>query len=89
MHSVTNGSVANGGINTKFSNEINNNEYLDPLSTIKNLRLSNVNRVAIYNLKIEFLPNKFNQLKELVLNHADFSVLTETKLEDYFPNSQF
>ena len=82
MHSVTNGSVANGGINAKFSKEISNNEYLDPLSTIKNLRLSNVNRV-------EFLPNKFNQLKELVLNHVDFSVLTETKLEDYCPNSKF
>ena len=82
MHSVTNGSVANGGINAKFSKEISNNEYLDPLSTIKNLRLSNVNRV-------EFLPNKFNQLKELVLNHVDFSILTETKLEDYFPNSKF
>ena len=28
MHSVTNGSVANGSINTKFSNEINNDESL-------------------------------------------------------------
>ena len=28
MHSVTNGSVAYGGINAKFSNEINNDEFL-------------------------------------------------------------
>ena len=42
MHSLINGSVANGGINAKFSNEINNDEFLDPLFSIKNLRLSNV-----------------------------------------------
>ena len=35
IRSVTNGSVANGGINSKFSNEIINDEILDPLSTIK------------------------------------------------------
>ena len=44
MPSVTNGSLANGGISTKFSNEIKNDEFLDLLSTIKNLRLNNANR---------------------------------------------
>ena len=85
MHS----SVANGGIKAKFSDEINNDEFLNPLSTIKNLRLSNVNRVVIGNLNINSLPNKFNQLKELFLKHVDILVLTETKLDDSFPNSQF
>ena len=89
MRSVTNGSVVNGGINVKFSSEINNDEFLDPLSTIKNLRLSNVNRVVIGNLNINSLPNKFNQLKELVLKNVDILVLTETMLDDSFPNSQF
>ena len=77
------------GIKAKFSNEINNDEFLNPLSTIKNLRLSNVNRVVIDNLNINSLPNKFNQLKELVLKYVDILVLTETKLDDSFPNSQF
>ena len=89
IRSVANGSVANGGINAKFSNGINNDEFLDPLSKIKNLWLSNVNRVAISNLNINSLPNKFNQLKELVLKYADTLILTETKLDDSFPNSQF
>ena len=44
MPSVTNGSLANAGMSTKFSNKIKNDEFLDPLSTIENLRLSNVNR---------------------------------------------
>ena len=89
IHSVTNGTIVNGSINAKFSNKINNDEFLNPLSTIKNLRLSNVNRVVIGNLNINSLPNKFNQLKELVLKHVDILVLTETKLDDSFPNSQF
>ena len=41
------------------------------------------------NLTINFLPNKFNQLQELALKHVDILVLTETKLDDSFPNSQF
>ena len=89
MQSVINGSVANGGINAKFSNEINNNEFLDPLSTIKKLRLSNVKRFVIGNLNINSLPIKVNLLKELVLKYVDILVLTETKLDNSFPNSQF
>ena len=89
MHIVTNNDVANGGFNAKLSNEINNDEFLDALSTIKNLWLSNVNRVVIGNLNISSLPNKFNQLKEIVIKYVDILGLTERKLDDYFPNSQF
>ena len=89
MHIVTNDGVANGGFNAKLSNEMNNDEFLDPLSTVKNLWLSNVNRVVIGNLNISSLPNKFNQLKEIVIKYVDILGLTERKLDDYFPNSQF
>ena len=76
MQSVINGSVANGGINAKFSNEINNDEFLDPLSTIKNIWLRNVHRVVIGNLNINSLTNNFNQLKELVLKYVVILDLT-------------
>ena len=89
MHIVTNNGVANGGFNAKLSNKMNNDEFLDPLSTLKNLWLSNVNRVVIGNLNISSLPNKFNQLKEIVIKYVDILGLTERKLDDYFPNSQF
>ena len=89
MHIVTNDGVANGGFNAKLSKEMNNDEFLDPLSTVKNLWLSNVNRVVIGNLNISSLPNKFNQLKEIVIKYVDILGLTERKLDDYFPNSQF
>ena len=62
---------------------------MNPLLKIKNLRLSNVNRVIIGNLNINSLTNKFDQLKEIVLKYIDILVITETKLDDTFPNAQF
>ena len=57
--------------------------------TTKNLRLSNVNRVIIGNLNINSLTNKFDQLKEIVLEYIDILVITETKLGNTFSNTQF
>ena len=51
---------------------------MNPLLKIKNLRLSNVNRVIIGNLNINSLTNKFDQLKEIVLEYIDILVITET-----------
>ena len=59
------------------------------LRKVKNLRLRNVNKVIIGNININSLPNKFEQLKELVIKHIDVLVITETKLDDSFPTSQF
>ena len=64
-----------------------NYAFLDPLSEIKNLRLSNVNKFIIRNININSLPNKFEQLKELVIKHIDVLVITETK-NDSFSTSQ-
>ena len=64
-----------------------NDASLDPLSGIKNLRLRKVNKVIIGNININSLPNKFKQLKELVMKHIDILVITETKLDDSFPTS--
>ena len=63
--------------------------HLLTLSEIKNLRLRNVNKFIIGNINIKSLPNKFEQLKDLVLKHIDVLVITETKLDDSFPTSQF
>ena len=41
------------------------------------------------NININSLPNKFEQLKKLVIKHIVVLVITETKLDDSFPNSQF
>ena len=62
---------------------------MSPLLKIKNLRLSNLNRVIIGNLNISSLTNKFDQLKEIVIEYIDILVITETKLDNTFPNAQF
>ena len=40
-------------------------------------------------LNINYVANKFNQLKELVLKFVEILVFTETKLDDSFLNLQF
>ena len=53
------------------------------------LRIRNPNKIITGNLNINPLPNKFEQLKDKVLQHIDILVLTETKLDDTFPTAQF
>ena len=55
----------------------------------KKLRIRNPNEVIIGNLNINSLPNKFEQLKDIVVQHIDILVLTETKFDDTFPTAQF
>ena len=55
----------------------------------KSIRLKDINRVIIGNLNINSLPIKFAQPQEIVLKYVDILILTETKLGDSFPTSQF
>ena len=59
------------------------------LSEIKKLRIKNTNKIIIGNLNITSLPNKFEKLKDNVIQHIDILVLTATKLNDTFPTAQF
>ena len=60
----------------------------DLLFEIKKLRIRNPNKIIIGNLNINSLPNKFEQLKDIVMQPIDILVLTETKLDDTFPAAQ-
>lgn len=75
-------------LSDKFDKSINDG-FLDPSSEIENLRLRNINKVIIDNTNINSLPNKLDQLKELVMKHIDVFDVTETKIDDTFPTSQF
>ena len=57
------------------------------LFEIKKLRIRNPNKIIIGNLNINSLPNKFEQLKDIVMQHIDILFLTE--LNDTFPTAQF
>ena len=48
----------------------------DLLLEIKKLRIRNPNKIIIKNLNKNSLPNKFEQLKDFVMQHTDILVLT-------------
>ena len=62
---------------------------IDPLLTIENVQLSNLNKVVRGSVNINSLPNKISQMKKLVEKYVDILVLSETKPNDSFPTSQF
>ena len=68
---------------------ISGNEGNDPLNFLKTLKLTNVNRIIIGQLNINSLRNKYGPLHALIRGNVDILVITETKLDESFPNSQF
>ena len=59
------------------------------ISTLKDIRASNINRLIFGHLKINSLRNKFNFLCEQIKGYADIFMLSESKLDDSFPLAQF
>ena len=71
------------------NNESINETSPNLLFEIKKLRIRYPNKIIVGNLSIKSLPNKFEQVKDIVLHHIDILVLTETKLDNTFPTAQF
>ena len=57
--------------------------------TLSEIRKNSKDKLIIGNLNINSLSNKFDQLKMIVQGKLDILVITETKLDDSFPLSQF
>ena len=84
------------GVTTRLRDSLNrsskmaiNDVFPHCITEIKNLSLSNVDKVIFGNLNINSLPNKFDQLREIELKYVDVLVIAETKLCDTFLTSQF
>ena len=56
---------------------------------LKKTRIENINNVIIGNLNINSLLKKFDDLKVFVTGMLDILIITETKLGNTFPVSQF
>ena len=56
---------------------------------IQNIRLRNLNKVIIVNIKIHSFPNILEHLKEFGMNHIDVLVIMETELDENFPTLSF
>ena len=73
-------------VTKEASNLLNNS---DPNDILKNIRISNANRLIIAQLNINSLRNEFDALKTIIRAKIDILVITESKLDDTFPANQF
>ena len=61
----------------------------DPFCLLKNLKLKNSHRLVIGQININSIRNKFELFKKLVKGTLDIVVVTESKLDESFPQQQF
>ena len=59
------------------------------LKLLRDIKMSNVNRLIIGQLNINSLRNKFEALKYVIKDNIDIFIITESKLDDTFPTNQF
>ena len=65
------------------------NDDTSDLDILKNLRCKNLNRILIGHLNINSLRNKFEILVSSIAVNLDILIISETKLDESFPVSQF
>ena len=61
----------------------------DTLNVLHEQRLNHPKNVIIGHLNTNSIRNKFSGFKDLVLKETDICLLSETKIDDSFPSSQF
>ena len=59
------------------------------LDKLKKLRVSNPKRVILGHLNINSIPNKFDGIMSIVRTHLDVFLISETKIDVSFPDTQF
>ena len=87
--SKRNETVSENCIDEDMHYSLNNDDSCDTPSLLNKLKLKNVNRLVIGHLNINSLPHKFDQLKSIIGKNIDILVITETRIDSSFPNSQF
>ena len=63
--------------------------FSDVKNTLKTIRTSNITKLIFVHLNTNFLRNKFNLLCEQIKGSIDTFIISETKLDDSFPQGQF
>ena len=56
---------------------------------LKDMKITNLNRIVLSHININFLRNKFDLLAKAIMGNADILMVTETKIDESFPTSQF
>ena len=63
--------------------------FSDAKKALRNVRISNINRLILGHLNINSLRNKFGLLFEQIKGSIDIFMISEIKLDDSFPEGQF
>ena len=58
-------------------------------SLLQNLRIKNWNRIIVGHLNINSEKNKIHELADLVTGKIDFLLISESKIDNTFPTTQF
>ena len=66
-----------------------NVSHSDAQEVLKDIRKSNDNKIVFGQLNINSLRNKFDMLSKLIKGFVDVFMISETKLDDSFPEGQF
>ena len=61
----------------------------DVSEELNKIRLRNVNNVIIGHLNVNSIQGKIDSLRLMIPGNIDIMVISETKIDDSFPNSQF
>ena len=69
--------------------DIDINETDDPKSLLQKLKAKNSDRPVIAHININFLNPKYEPLKDIIKDNVDILLVSETKLDDTFPDGQF
>ena len=87
-----------GGVGTTFDFQKYTSEtflgkddvnYNEVTQVLKKIRLSNVNRVIIGHLNVNFFAPKFDAIKTIIPGNVDIMIFGETKLDSTYPTAQF
>ena len=78
--------IDTGSLNNTFNKNVDPNVVL---SHLKSLKVKNPNRMIIAYLNINSITSKFDQLSNLIITTVNILEVSETKLDDSFPQCQF
>ena len=77
------------GSGSSSNEHFSNNSSEPTIETLFSLKTKFKDKIIFGNLNINSLPNKFDDLKSIIIGNIDVFVLTETKLDNTFNNRQF
>ena len=76
-------------LNYTSSNTLSENSPTNELNYLSDLKSKHPYKIIVGNLNINSIKNKFSQLQTLIQGKLDILVITETKIDNSFPESQF